>query len=273
MDKLLGRGLSAEDIKYADSYVHKDMGLFIPGLAESGEPLISSAGRPSYMILVSFKGTARDEFHYNAEIYSPGFANADTDRQHYYCLLIDHAYFDERYLMYAREVPVFKGQRFEICSDILKALNTFAFESSKSMMNSDITLSAQTEIITHWIIRSIMGETLDMRAISDDYSVARAQHYIELHYAENITVSELARLGCVSLSTFNRRFRKETGRSPIDYLIEVRINHAKNILRRRNVSVTEAAMRCGFGSSAHFAACFQQKTGSTPSEYRNKYIK
>lgn len=50
-----------------------------------------------------------------------------------------------------------------------------AFEYNKSMMNSDITLEAQATVITHWIIRSILGETLDMRAVSSDYSVARAQ--------------------------------------------------------------------------------------------------
>ena len=85
--------------------------------------------------------------------------------------------------MYAESVPTFNEQSFEICSDILKALNTFVFEYSKSMPNSDITLDAQAEIITHWIIRSIMGETFDMRAVSSDYSVARAQHYMEQHYS------------------------------------------------------------------------------------------
>ena len=45
------------------------------------------------------------------------------------------------------------------------------------MPHVDVTLDAQAEIITHWIIRSLLGETLDMRAVSSDYSVARAQHY------------------------------------------------------------------------------------------------
>jgi len=94
---------------------------------------------------------------------------------------------------------------------VLKALNTFAFEYSKSMPHADVTLDAQAEIITHWIIRSLLGETLDMRAVSSDYSVARAQHYMEQHYMEPITVSKLAALGYVSASAFQHKFKQATG--------------------------------------------------------------
>ncbi len=257
--------------QYIDSYIHDDIGLFIPSDSVGGSSLISVPDRPSYMVLVSFDSGGSDVFHYKARVCSPLLSCGDLGTQHYYCIMIAADYFEKRYLMYEEKLPVFEDKPFEICSDILKALNTFAFESSKSMMNSDITLAAQTEIITHWMIRSMIGETLDMRAISDDYSVARAQHYIELHFAENITVSALAKLGCVSESTFNRRFKKETGRTPIEYLIDIRIAQAKKLLRRKNLSVTEVAMRCGFGTGAHFTACFVQKTGATPSEYRNKF--
>ncbi len=174
--------------------------------------------------------------------------------------------------MYDDNIPCFDGRSFEICSDILKALNTFVFEYGKSMLNSDITLDAQAEVITHWIIRSIMGETLDMRAVSSDYSVARAQHYMEQHFSENITVAKLAAPGYVSQSCFNRRFKKETGITPIEYLIGVRLERAKTMLKRKKISVTEIAMRCGFGSSAHFSSCFQSRLGISPSEYREKYI-
>ena len=139
------------------------------------------------------------------------------------------------------------------------------------MMNSDITLEAQIEIITHWLIRSIFGETLDMRAVSSDYSLARAQHYMEQHYMENITVEKLANLGYMSKTTFNRHFKSELGITPIEYLIEIRIKMAKLMLKRKENPMTEIALRCGFGSSAHFSSCFQQHVGLTPSEYRDKY--
>ena len=226
---------------------------------------------PSYEIVIHFEKDSDKPKHYWAEITSPDVLHDKKRGMHYYSILVEKEYFEKRFAMYAEDIPAFDGKQFEFCSDILKALNTYVFEHSKSMMNADITLDAQTEIITHWLIRSIFGETLDMRAVSSDYSVARAQHYIEQHYMENITVEKLADLGYMSKTTFNRRFKKEIGITPIEYLIEVRIKMAKLMLRRKENPITDIAMRCGFGSSAHFSSCFQKHTELSPSEYRDKY--
>ena len=173
--------------------------------------------------------------------------------------------------MYTNEKPYFNWKEFSICHDILKTLNTFAFEYSKKMQNSDITLDAQTTIITHWLIRSILGENYDMRAISSNYAVARAEHYIEQHFSRTITIKQLAELGNMSPSSFNRVFKKETKLTPIEYLIEIRIEKAKKLLRRKEITITEIAMRCGFSSSAHFSSTFSRILNITPSEYRDSY--
>jgi len=266
--KLMGESVTENDIADFDYYVRPQLGVFIPVAQNEVQRRITC---PSYTIIIYFEQETDRQTHYHAEIISPDVPYNIRAEQHYYCLMIDKDFFEKRYLMYAEKTSLFNGKRFEMCNDILKALNTFAFEYSKSMMNSDITLDAQAEIITHWIIRSIFGETLDLRAVSSDYSVARAQHYMEQHYMDNITVSKLAALGYVSASGFNRRFKKEIGITPIEYLIEIRIQKAKTLLRRKNISVTEIAMRCGFGSSAHFSSCFQTRVGIAPSEYRDKY--
>ncbi|MBP0957097.1 MAG: helix-turn-helix transcriptional regulator [Oscillospiraceae bacterium] len=269
---LIGSKLTEADLACVDCYVRPQLGIFIPTAGECGYAAKQGHSHPSYMIVISFEHMSDRQTRYLASITSPHIPHSDKAGLNYYCLLIEKCYFEKRYLMYAENIPAFDGHQFEICSDILKALNTFVFEYSKSMPNSDITLDAQAEIITHWIIRSIMGETFDMRAVSSDYSVARAQHYIEQHYSENITVSKLAALSYVSCSCFNRKFKKETGITPIEYLIEIRLERAKTMLKRKTISVTEIAMKCGFGSSAHFSSCFQNRVGISPTEYRDKYI-
>lgn len=269
---LIGQTLTEDDLRYVDCYVRPQLGIFIPVGGVCGYAAKNQHSHPAYMITICFEQTSDSQTHYHAEITSPDVPHNDRLGVHYYCIMIEKEYFSKRWLMYEDSIPYFNEQTFEMCSDILKALNTFVFEAGKSMLNSDITLDAQAEIITHWIIRSIIGETLDLRAVSYDYSVARAQHYMELHYSENITVAKLAELGYVSESCFNRRFKKETGTTPFEYLIEIRIRQAKTMLRRKNVPVTEIAMRCGFGSSAHFSSCFQKRTGTSPSEYREKYF-
>ena len=266
---LIGNFITEEMFKNIDCYIRPQLSVFIP-TSETicREPELS---HPSYMIKIFFEQRTDKQMHYVAEITSPDTAYSPKSENHFYCIMINKEYFEKRYVMYENTLPRFCRHRFEMCSDVLKALNTFAFESSKSMMNSDITLDAQSEIITHWIIRSVFGETLDMRAVSDDYSVARAQHYMEQHYMDNITVAKLSELGYVSPSSFNRKFKNETGITPIEYLIEIRLKHAKTLLRRKNIPITEIAMRCGFGSNSHFSSCFQSRLGISPSEYRDRY--
>lgn len=268
---LVGESVTENDLSNVDCYVRPRLGIFIPVTGPCGFAAKANHSHPSYMVVICFKQTKDRQTHYYAEITSPDVFHSDKTGQHYYCLLIQKDFFEKSYLMYSKDIPVFCEKSFEMCSDILKALNTFAFEYSKGMLNSDITLDAQAEIITHWIIRSVFGETLDMRAVSFDYSVARAQHYMERHYMDNITVAKLATLGYVSPSCFNRRFKNETGITPFEYLIEIRLNRSKILLRRKSIPITEIAQRCGFGSHSHFSSCFQAKLGISPSEYRDKY--
>jgi AraC-like DNA-binding protein len=270
--KLVGEKITKAELEYVDCYVQKNMGLFIPSIGACGYAVRQKHTHPSYMVIICFYDAKVKATHYPAEIYSPGIPHDDSDDKHFYCLLINKDFFESQYRLYTDEPAYFAPQKFEICTDILKTLNTFAFEYSKAMMNSDITLGAQATIVTHWIIRSILGENLDMRAVSSEYSVARAQHYIEQHFPEKITSDDLAKLGYMSVSSLNRKFRTETGKTPIEYLIDVRIEHSKALLRRQNIPITEIAVRCGFSSSSHFSSCFAGRIGITPSEYQLKYI-
>lgn len=120
-------------------------------------------------------------------------------------------------------------------------------------------------------IKALVGESYDMRSVSTNYAVARAEQYIEVHFQEKITVKYLAELGNLSVSSFNRVFKKETKMTPMDYLMQIRLEQSKKLLRRKEVPVTEIAMRCGFNSSAHFAASFRKFYNMTPTEYRNQY--
>lgn len=279
---LVGETVFEEDLKHVDCYVHNKMGLFIPSTGPCQYALRPSHTHPSYLFVIAFSPVSfqikpsieLSENHYLALALSPNIPHQEQKDEfsHYYCILIDKLYFEEQYKMYSDEKPNFNWKQFAICHDILKALNTFAFEYSKKMQNSDITLDAQATIITHWLIRSLLGENYDMRAISSNYAIARAEHYIEQHYNEDITVKHLAALGNMSVSSFNRRFHKETNLTPIDYLIEIRIEKSKKLLRRKDVPITEIAMRCGFNSSSHFSSCFHRLTNITPTEYRNSYV-
>ncbi len=274
---LVGKSLVKKDLTHVDYHVYDKLGIFIPSTGSCGYAAVKDHTHPSYMITIFFDNAlseiALPRKHHIASILSPDIPHCDIDvtTHHYYCIMIDKDYFEEQYKLYSEEIPVFHNNQFAICSDVIKSINTFAFECEKNMMNKDITLHAQTTILTHWIIRSILGEEMDMRSVSSDYSIAKVQYYIEQHYGDNLTVDFLANYVHQSVSTFNRNFKRELGIAPIQYLEEVRIVKAKLLLRRLDIPLTDIAFLCGFGSGSHFATAFKKHTGLTPSDYRKKH--
>ena len=185
--------------------------------------------------------------------------------------MISKEYFESQFLLYQNEIPRYEGQQFLICHDFLKMLHLYAFESSKNMKNGEITLECQTKLLTHWIIRSLLGENYDMRSVSTNERIGRIQTYIELHCGEDLSVPDLAKNANMSVSNFNRLFTKEVGMSPKNYLIDVRLNKSVKLLRRNDLSVSEIAEQCGFYSLSHFSAVFKKAHNMSPSEYREKY--
>lgn len=93
--------------------------------------------------------------------------------------------------------------------------------------------------------------------------------YMVENYARSLTLSELSNYSGVSVSYLGYIFKSVTGRSPIDYLIEIRINMAKNLLKD-GVSVTETSSLVGFNDIYYFSKVFKAREGISPSKYIDK---
>ena len=98
--------------------------------------------------------------------------------------------------------------------------------------------------------------------------VLKAIDYLNVHYAEKITLNELADSFFVSKGTLIYNFKKYTNCSPIDFLLNVRLTKAKELLLNTKKSVGEISEACGFSSSNYFGLIFKQKEGLSPAHYR-----
>lgn len=94
-------------------------------------------------------------------------------------------------------------------------------------------------------------------------------NYITEHCTENITVEELADLAGFSKFHFSRLFKQFSGVSCCEYLTQKRIAHAETLLIQPDISITEVAMRSGFGSLSTFNRIFKTAKNCTPSEYKS----
>jgi AraC-like DNA-binding protein len=111
--------------------------------------------------------------------------------------------------------------------------------------------------------------------IESDRLPARSQlahvlAYLRHHCTADVDIEEVAHGSGYSLRTFARTFRDVTGTTPHNYLVQLRISHAKRAIRATNDSITEIAFASGFHDSNYFSSCFSKMTGLSPSEYRRQ---
>lgn len=100
-----------------------------------------------------------------------------------------------------------------------------------------------------------------------------ARQYLDEHFAEDISVDELAAITFTNKYHLIHLFSREYGISPIAYLMEKRISEAKHLLRETRMSVTEISKVTGFSSPSFFAKRFGQSVGLSPLAYRKSGAK
>ncbi|MCB0535445.1 MAG: helix-turn-helix domain-containing protein [Saprospiraceae bacterium] len=107
----------------------------------------------------------------------------------------------------------------------------------------------------------------------NDEEVKKAQEYMEANYQEKIAVDELANMVAVSRRSFERRFKKATNNTVVEYLQRVKVEAAKRDFEGSRKNISEVMYDVGYTDSKAFRAVFKKVTGLTPVEYRNKYNK
>lgn len=265
----VGKNITAEDLSYFDCCSTPSFGLLIPTKSPSADVLCQYPRHPCYTLFIFFEKDTHNMNYYYGDLFSPNVPHDNQTRLHHYCLMFEKEYFEERFKMYSEELPLYNFKSVKIYGDMLKLLNAFALEYSRNEPNSEITLNAQAEIITHKVIRSILCENVsETKPVSEDYSIAAAQNYMERHYAEDINVTELANLGYELVSCFMRRFKKETGVTPMEYLNGIRMKNAEKLLKENDLTIPEIAEKCGFETEKKFRTGFKECLGISPEQYK-----
>lgn len=95
--------------------------------------------------------------------------------------------------------------------------------------------------------------------------------FINDHLSENIQLEDAAKVANYSLYHFSRIFKESTGQTFTNYLRQMRVKAAQQLLQKKEAQIIWIAHECGFSSIATFNRTFRSVTGSTPSEYRSLY--
>ncbi|HEY4111149.1 GlxA family transcriptional regulator [Puia sp.] len=109
--------------------------------------------------------------------------------------------------------------------------------------------------------------------VHNDPDIVRVQEYIESNYQDKITVDELCEKFGIARRTFERRFKKATNNTVLEYWQRVKIEAAKRQLEMSRKTVGEVMYEVGYNDTKAFRDIFRKVTSMSPVDYRNKYNK
>lgn len=277
--RLVGR-VTGEQLRYVDSFVAREIGLFMPAGGACFYALTSEHSHPAYMFVVHFddqtsvKLNGRTVLARPGKIFSlsPGIAHQELPSDfppRYIAVMIGKSFFEKQLSLYPLKRDVrFNGEFHDAPPDLIPLLNKFMIEADNAAPGSDAVLHGLGLEISHAIIRAVFEVRVAEDRISGRVEIGRVVEYLHAQIQAKITIRKMAAIACMSPSHFSHVFKAETGRTPLDYLHEVRMRRVKKLLAAGDRSITEIALECGFGSPAYLTTSFFRRYKITPSQFR-----
>lgn len=168
--------------------------------------------------------------------------------------------------------PSFRTYDFSTHKSIIFPILQLMLEEVKQKKDSyDLVCQHYLSILLLKILR-ITEEQVTITTSNDLPSeCSLIKDYIDQHSQDAISLNQLAEISHLNKFYLSHIFSKAYGISPINYLLERRILHSKELLKTTDFSVTQIAHTTGFSSSNYFSQSFKKYTGMTPKAYRLKY--
>ncbi len=107
----------------------------------------------------------------------------------------------------------------------------------------------------------------------EDEPIKKVQEFIELNHQDKISVEQLTSISALGRRNFERRFKKATSNTVVEYIQRVKIEAAKKSLENSRKSINEVMYDVGYNDTKAFRVVFKKNTGMTPIDYKNKYNK
>lgn len=284
MIKNLVGDISVDDLKYVDSYVSKDLGIFIPSVGFCQYAIKPNHVHPSYSFVLFLSENQSiieptikvTDNQYLMTAISPNVPHEEELSEtftRYIAIMISKELFENEYFVYDDIFPdKYIWKQFLVEYEIMVYIKKFMQEFDNKVLGYENLLESLGLIITNYIIRSILKVKSSTDFVSDKIEINKVVEYMHQNFGKKLSNLYLSKKVNMSESHFIRVFKKETGMSPIEYLLNLRINKAKKLLKSGSKNITEISLICGFNSQSHFSSSFIKYENVTPSEYQNIYM-
>ena len=118
------------------------------------------------------------------------------------------------------------------------------------------------------VMNSLMDSIFRFKGLRHANVIHQSVQYISTHYAERLTLEDMAQRVYLSPAYFSRVFKQETGETFTAYLNRVRIDHSRALLRRKDLRLVDIALMVGFEDQSYFTKVFKKVVGISPLRYR-----
>lgn len=153
----------------------------------------------------------------------------------------------------------------------MEAIATLLLAELKQESGSKLYIGALANILAVHLLRQYASTKPQLRIYEGGLpqrQLLQVLDYINDHLSQDIKLADLAALLDMSQFHFSHLFKQSLGTSPYQYLLQQRIERAKQFLKQSDRAITEVAFLCGFNSHSHLSKQFRQLTGMTPKVYR-----
>lgn len=202
------------------------------------------------------------DFHSNTLIDCPAYE--------YYRLCFSYELLDSRLsgLFAADRLPLHLHLSPECAAE---AIGIFAQLTDESEHGQNrVGHKAYLQALAEQLLILVLRQLPPSQAATPSTPVNKALGYVHDHFHEQISVADAAAVAGYTPNYFNASFRSQMGIPFGEYLRNMRLSYAENLLRASAMPVTEIAFESGFSSLSHFSRSFREKYGCAPQEYRKQ---
>lgn len=162
---------------------------------------------------------------------------------------------------------------FALWAERLAYLNggqTYRFTSRDEYLPQIMSMN-DCDSMKNWFMNKISESCKNILNKQEERSsniISQAKDYIKQHFSKDISLDDVSRQVNISPYYFSKIFKEETGENFIEYLTNIRIDKAKDLLRNTEYSMKEICTMCGYSDPNYFSRSFRKNVGVTPTEYK-----
>ncbi len=156
----------------------------------------------------------------------------------------------------------------QITPDILALLNKLRDMMAHAL---EFSVADKIDLLAFLLLEELFFQKKAHTAVTDMMSgkIEKIASYFQLHFADNLSMAQIAAEHGLSRSTFFRHWNRRFDLSPTRYVITLRLNEAKRLLKETNRSIEEIAYSLNFCDPAYFCSAFKREFKMTPVTFRN----